>query len=276
MQGVTQSTPGSAPGPTGFPYLDVARRPLAFAHRGGADHPELVGLENTLAAFRHAAALGYVYLETDVHATRDGVLLAFHDTVLDRVSDTSGGIVDTTYAELSRVRIGGREPIPTLAELFDALPDARFNIDLKAGAAVPLLARLIEERQAHDRVLVGSFSLRRLNRFRRLTGGRVPTSAAPLEVLAFRFLPSGRLADLLTRRRVAALQVPHRRGPVTVTSTGLVRRAHRAGKHVHSWTVDDPDEMIVLLDRGVDGLMTDRTDILRDVLVHRGQWEDRP
>jgi glycerophosphoryl diester phosphodiesterase len=57
-----------------------------------------------------------------------------------------------------------------------------------------------------------------------------------------------------------------------VTSRGLVRRAHRAGKHVHSWTVDDPDEMIVLLDRGVDGLMTDRTDILRDVLARRGQW----
>ncbi len=269
MPDVTDSTPG----PTGYAYLDAARRPLAFAHRGGATHPELVGLENTLTAFRHAAALGYVYLETDVHATRDGVLLAFHDAVLDRVSDTSGGVVDATYDEISRVRIGGRERIPTLEELFDALPHARFNIDLKSAAAVPLLARLIEERQAHDQVLVGSFSHRRINRFRRLTGGRVPTSAAPLEVLAFRCLPSGRLADLLTRRRVAALQVPHRRGPVTVTTRGLVHRAHRAGKHVHSWTVDDPDEMIVLLDRGVDGLMTDRTDILRDVLVQRGQWE---
>ena len=272
MHDVTQSTAG----PTGYAYLDQPRRPIAFAHRGGATHPEIVGLENTLAAFRHATALGYGYLETDVHATRDGVLLAFHDTVLDRVSDTSGGVVHATYDEIRRVRVGGREAIPTLAELLDALPHARFNIDLKADAAVPLLARLIDEHQAHDRVLVGSFSLRRLNRFRRLTGGRVATSAAPLEVVAFRFLPSGRLADLVTRRRVAALQVPHRRGPVTVTSAGLVRRAHRAGKHVHSWTVDDPDEMIVLLDRGVDGLMTDRTDILRDVLVQRGQWEEQP
>ena len=269
-----EPTAGSVPGPTGYAYLDDPRRPLAFAHRGGATHPEVIGLENTLVAFRHAASLGYTYLETDVHATRDGVLLAFHDTVLDRVSDTSGGVTDATYDEIRRVRIGGQEPIPTLAELFDALPHARFNIDLKAASAVALLARLIDDRQAHDRVLVGSFSQRRLDRFRRLTDGRVPTSASPLEVLAFRFLPSGRLADLLTRRRVAALQVPHRRGPVTVTTAGLVRRAHRAGKHVHSWTVDDPDEMIVLLDRGVDGLMTDRTDILRDVLVRRGQWEE--
>ena len=257
---------------TGHRYLDEPGRPIAFAHRGGADHPDLVGLENTLAAFRHAVSLGYTYLETDVHATRDGVLLAFHDTVLDRVTDTSGGVTDATYDELARVRIAGRETIPTLADVFDELPQARFNIDVKSSAAVPLLARFIEERRAHDRVLVGSFSGRRLNHFRRLTGGRVATSAHPLEVVAFRFVPSGRLADLLTRRRVAALQVPHRRGPLTVVTSGLVRRAHRAGKHVHSWTIDDRDEMIELLDRGVDGLMTDRTDILKDVLVERGQW----
>jgi glycerophosphoryl diester phosphodiesterase len=268
MQGVTESTAGA----TGYAYLDDAPGPLALAHRGGAAHPEIVGLENTLAAFRHATALGYAYLETDVHATRDGVLLAFHDEALDRVSDTSGGVVHATYDEIRGVRIGGREPVPTLAELLDALPRARFNVDLKADAAVPLLARLIEERGLHDRVLVGSFSRRRLNRFRRLTHGRVATSASPLEVLAFRLLPSGRLADIVTRRRVAALQVPHRRGPITVTTAGLIRRAHRAGKHVHSWTIDDPEEMIELLDRGVDGLITDRTDILRDVLAGRGQW----
>ncbi|QBR91211.1 glycerophosphodiester phosphodiesterase family protein [Nocardioides euryhalodurans] len=262
---------------TGHAYLDAPTGPLAFAHRGGARHPDLVGLENTLAAFRHAASLGYSYLETDVHATSDGVLLAFHDAVLDRVSDTSGGVADATYAEIRAVRIAGREPIPTLAELFDALPGARFNIDLKSGEAVPLLAQFVAEREAWDRVLVGSFSGRRLRRFRRLTGGRVATSASPLQVVAYRLLPSARLAALLSGGRgFAALQVPHRRGPLTVTTAGLVRRAHRTGKHVHSWTVDDADEMIVLLDRGVDGLMTDRTDILRDVLVQRGQWRGQP
>ena len=269
---MTKSTSGT----TGYAYLDDATTPLAFAHRGGASHPELVGLENTLTAFRHAAGLGYTYLETDVHTTRDGVLLAFHDTLLDRMTDSSGDVIEATYQEVEGALIGDREPIPTLSELLDALPGVRFNIDLKSEAAVPLLARLIEDRQAHDRVLVGSFKLRRLNRFRRLTRGRVPTSASPLEVIAFRFLPSGRLADLVTRGRVAALQVPHRRGRVTVTTAGLVRRAHRAGKHVHSWTVDDAEEMIELLDRGVDGLMTDRTDILRDVLASRGQWREQP
>jgi glycerophosphoryl diester phosphodiesterase len=261
---------------TGHRYLDaVLDQPgstLAFAHRGGAYHPDLEGLENTLAAFRHAAELGYGYLETDVHATSDGALLAFHDAVLDRVTDTKGRIGGLTLAEVREALIGGRERVPTLSALFEEFPSARFNIDLKAGAAVPLLARFLDEHDAWDRVLVGSFSARRLNEFRRLSRGRVPTSAHPLEVVAFRFLPSGRLADRLTRRRVAALQIPHRRGPLTVATPGLVRRAHAAGKHVHVWTIDDAGEIRELLDRGVDGLMTDRTDILKEVLVRRGQW----
>ena len=265
---------------TGFPYLDEAlRRPgavLAFAHRGGAYHPEIEGLENTLAAFEHAVSLGYDYLETDVHVTRDGVLLAFHDRVLDRVTDSRGRIADLTHAEVAEALIGGRERVPTLAELVDAFPEARFNVDLKSDGAAAALAAFIDDRRAWDRLLVGSFSRRRLNAFRRLTAGRVPTSAHPVEVVAFRLLPSGRLADLLTRGRVAALQVPHRRAAWVLCTPGFVRRAHAAGKHVHVWTVDDPDEMRELLDRGVDGLMTDRTDILRTVLVERGRWSQHP
>lgn len=259
---------------TGFACLDARPVPLAFAHRGGARHPDLVGLENTLTAFRHAVSLGYDYLETDLHATRDGVLLAFHDTVLDRVTDHRGAIESATYDELRGALIGGRDRIPTLAELFEEFPDARFNLDLKAAATVPLLAGFLDRHDAHDRVLVASFSRRRITDFRRLTGGRVATSAHPLEVAAFLLLPSARLAEALTGGRFAAFQVPHRRGPFRVTTAGLVRRAHAVHKHVHSWTIDDPDEMIELLDRGVDGLMTDRTDILRDVLVRRGLWRD--
>jgi glycerophosphoryl diester phosphodiesterase len=261
---------------TGFAYLDeVQRQPgsvLAFAHRGGAYHPEIEGLENTLAAFEHAVALGYDYLETDVHVTRDGHLLAFHDTVLDRVSDRQGEIAHSTYAEVREALVGGREAVPTLGRLFEEFPEARFNIDLKSDGAVPVLASFIEAREAWDRVLVGSFSPRRIRRFRQLTGGRVPTAASPVEVLCFLLLPNGRLADRLTGGRVAAFQVPHRRGPLLVAGRALVRRAHAAGKHVHVWTVDDPAEMRVLLDRGVDGLFTDRTDLLKEVLVERGQW----
>jgi glycerophosphoryl diester phosphodiesterase len=252
-------------------YLDTGR-PLAFAHRGGAYHPDIEGLENTLAAFTHAVELGYTYLETDVHVTSDGVLLAFHDTVLDRVTDRTGSIAGSTYAEVQQALIGGRERVPTLADLFDAFPQARFNIDLKSEGAVEALARFVEDRRAWDRVLVGSFSGRRMHAFRRRTGGRVATSAHPLEVLAYRVLGSARVSRWLTRGQPVALQVPHRRGRVLVVSRGLVRRAHAAGVQVHVWTIDDPIEMNALLDRGVDGIMTDRTDILRDVLRARGQW----
>ena len=258
--------------PTGYAYLDDhVGTVLGFAHRGGATHPDIAGLENTLAAFRHAHTLGYRYLETDVHVTRDGVLLAFHDEVLDRVTDRVGRIDQSSYAEVQRARIGGTEPVPTLAELFDALPDVRFNIDLKSAAAVQALADFVEVRGVHDRVLVGSFSRRRLRDFRRLTGGRVPTSAAPSEVAAFLLLPGG-VADRLTGGEVRTFQIPHRRGPVTIASARFVRRAHRSGKHVHVWTIDDPDEMRALIDRGVDGLMTDRTDILKSVLTEGGHW----
>jgi glycerophosphoryl diester phosphodiesterase len=263
---------------TGFSYLDaVLEEPgavLAFAHRGGAYHPEIEGLENTLQAFQHAVDLGYEYLETDVHVTEDGVLLAFHDAVLDRVTDLTGTIATSTYAEVRRALVHGSDPVPTLAGLFDAFPGARFNIDLKAPGAVVPLARFLDEREAWDRVCVASFSGRRLRRFRRLTGGRVVTSASPGEVAAYRILPA-RAARFLTRGRPRVLQVPHRRGGLTILTPGLVRRAHRAGLHVHVWTVDDPAEMRLLLDRGVDGLMTDRTDILRAVLTESGRWRAR-
>jgi glycerophosphoryl diester phosphodiesterase len=255
--------------PTCFPFLDDGGPVLAFAHRGGARHPDLPGLENTLTAFVHAVGLGYRYLETDVHATSDGVLVAFHDAALERVTDGAGSLADLDAARVAALHVGGREPVPTLAELVDAFPGARFNIDLKSDAGVAPLAAFVAERGLTDRVLVGSFSGRRLRRFRRLAGPRVPTSAHPAEVVAFVLLPA-RWARRLTG--ATALQVPHRVGRLTIAGRSVVRRAHAVGVQVHVWTVDDPTEMRVLLDRGVDGLMTDRTDILRDVLRERGQW----
>ena len=167
---------------TGYAYLDDTPKPLAFAHRGGAMHPDLPGLENTMAAFRHAVSLGYRYLETDVHATVDGVLLAFHDEELDRVTDGKGALGALAHDEVGAILIGGREGIPTLAQLFDEFPRARFNIDIKSERAAQALAEFVEERTEWDRVLVGSFSPKRLAEFRHLTRDRVPTSATPIEV----------------------------------------------------------------------------------------------
>jgi len=265
---------------TGFPFLDRGLESpgsvLAFAHRGGAFHPELEGMENSMAAFEHAVALGYEYLETDVHATRDGVLLAFHDAGLDRVTERQGAIADLSAQEVATALIGGREEIPTMAALLEHFPQTRFNIDIKSTRAAQLLVQLIESTGAHERVCVGSFSGRRTRLVRDRLGGRVATAYTPSEVVALRFLPGDRFTRLLARCPGAALQVPHRHNGLRVATAGLVERAHAVGKHVHVWTVDEPAEMHALLDLGVDGLMTDRTDLLREVLVERGQWMGAP
>ena len=263
---------------TGYAYLDsILDQPgtvIAMAHRGGSLHPDLIGLENTLFAFRHAAALGYRSLETDVHVTRDGQLVAFHDPVLDRMTGTQGAVRAVLAEELAQVRIAGEHAVPSMAELLEELPDCRFNIDLKAPGSVTALAELLERTGSHDRVCVGSFSFRHLQHFRRLTGGRVATSATPAEVALFlgtswRYVP--RLAG---RRRFGVLQIPRRRGRLPLVTPSLVRRAHAAGVHLHVWTVDEPAEMEELLDLGVDGLISDRTDLLKDVLVARGLWRE--
>lgn len=259
---------------TGFPFLDAGLdQPgavLAFAHRGGAHHPDIEGLENTLVAFEHAVALGYTYLETDVHATTDGVLLAFHDAVLDRVTSVVGSIAERASHDLVETLIGDREPIPRMLDLLEHFPQARFNIDLKSMGAVNLLADLIERTRCHDRVCIGSFSERRLRAFRRLVSRPVATSFGPVGVALHRVAP-----PVVIRRGGPggdALQVPALVSQVPFVTERFVERSHAAGYPVHVWTVDDPAMMHTLLDLGVDGLMTDRTDVLREVLLERGQW----
>jgi glycerophosphoryl diester phosphodiesterase len=263
---------------TGHAYLDaVLEHPgsvIAMAHRGGARHPDLAGLENTLFAFRHAVALGYRYLETDVHVTRDGSLVAFHDSVLDRMTDRPGELASLHADELAEARIAGEHAVPSMAELLEELPGCRFNIDLKAPGSVAALADLLDRTNAHERVCVGSFSSASLHRFRRLTGGRVATSAAPVEVAQFLSTSWPVLRRLVRRPPFGVLQIPRRRGRVPLVTRSLVRRAHAAGVHVHVWTVDEASEMEELLDLGVDGLITDRTDVLKDVLGARGLWRD--
>jgi glycerophosphoryl diester phosphodiesterase len=261
---------------TGFAYLDAGLdQPgtvLAFAHRGGAFHPELEGLENTLTAFEHAVALGYHYLETDVHATRDGVLLAFHDEMLDRVTGSSGSIAAMGYDELAEIVVAEREQIPTLVSLLERFPHVCFNIDIKADTAVRPLAELITRRQCHDRVCIASFSDRRMRAFRSAMDRPVATAHGPRAVALTRLAPTRRLAARAAGLPGAAFQVPVRHRRLEVVTEELVARAHAIGRPVHVWTVDDPGEMAAMLDLGVDGIFTDRTDLLRELLLARGQW----
>jgi len=246
------------------PYLDHPG-PLAFAHRGGAEeYPE-----NSLAAFAHAVSLGYRYLETDVHLTADGVILAFHDDSLDRVTDRSGVISECTAAEVAQARISGVEHIPTLDELFDTFPETCINIDPKDDRVIGPLVETIERHEALNRICIGSFSGRRLTQCRRLLGPGLCTSAGPLDTARFRLASLG-LAP--TPTGINCLQVPVRQSGITVVDRRFVDHAHQRGLQVHVWTIDEPNDMHRLLDLGVDGLMTDRPSTLRSVLVERDQW----
>ncbi|MFI1288820.1 glycerophosphodiester phosphodiesterase [Streptomyces sp. NPDC020792] len=251
--------------PARHPYLDHPG-PIPFAHRGGAAD----GLENTVAQFRQAAGLGYRYMETDVHATADGRLVAFHDATLDRVTDGAGRIADLPWEDVRQARVGGREPVPLFAELLETFPGVRWNVDVKAEPALRPLLDLIERTNAWDRVCVGSFSEARVVRARRLAGPRLATSYGTRGVLALRLRSWGLPA--VPRRSAVAAQVPVSQYGVPVVDGRFVRAAHARGLHVHVWTINEPALMHRLLDLGVDGIMTDHIDTLRKVMEDRGVW----
>jgi glycerophosphoryl diester phosphodiesterase len=252
--------------PARFPFLDWPG-PIAFAHQGA--HGAGGAGENTMASFEAAVALGYRYLETDAHATADGVLVAFHDDHLDELTDRSGAIADLPWAEVRAARVHGHHEIPLLEDVLAAWPDVRVNIDPKHDAAVDPLVELIGRTDSVDRVCIGAFSDIRLARVRAGLGDRVCTSMGPRQVrrlvAASHGVPVGRFS-------AACVQVPVRHGPVTLVNERFVAASHKRGLQVHVWTINDAAEMRRLLDLGVDGIMTDRPDVLKAVLSERGAW----
>jgi glycerophosphoryl diester phosphodiesterase len=261
--------PGQTPGVTAnHPYLS-GPHPRAFAHRGW-HLAELAGMENSLAAFRRAAREGFRYLETDVHATSDGVVVVHHDATLDRTTDATGPVAGQPWSAVRRANVGGREPVARLEELLEDLPDALVNVDVKADSAVVPVLEVLRRAGALHRVCLASFSERRLARLRRLGGPDLLTSMGPRSAGALWAAGRVPLVGLPVRGMVA--QVPVWQGRLRVVDGRFVRAAHRRGLEVHVWTVDDVAAMRELLDLGVDGLVTDRPDRLRDVLIDRGAW----
>ena len=222
-----------------------------------------------MPAFEHAVRLGYRYIETDVHVTADGVLLAFHDNALDRVTDGHGQINALPWSVVRQARVDGKEPIPLFEDLLGTFPDVRVNIDPKHDGAVHALVEVLKRCNAIDRVCIGAFSDHRLSRVRTLLGRTVCTSLGPRGIARLR---SASFGVPVGRFPAPCAQVPTGVKGVTLVDTRLVNEAHNRGIQVHVWTIDDRDEMIRLLDLGVDGIMTDRPAVLREVLEGRGQW----
>jgi len=235
-----------------------------------------------MEAFEAAVALGVRNLETDVHVTCDGQLVAFHNPKLDGVTDRKGKIKDLTLAEVEAADAGygytrdrgctypfrGRGlRIPRFEQLLARWPDAYLSVEPKDDDCVHALSAVIDEHGAWDRIGIGSFSDRRLDLVRSLSRGRACTSiglranlVAQLRALTGRGVP---------RQGADFLQVSRRLGPFPAARAGFVRAAHRAGLPVHVWTVNREATMHKLLDVGVDGIITDRPRILRDVIASR-------
>jgi glycerophosphoryl diester phosphodiesterase len=263
-----------------FPYFNVIPTPIA--HRGFT-YPEGVdnGLENSMAAFAAAIELGYKYVETDIHGSKDGVAVINHDETLDRTTDRKGRIRDMEWAEISQAKIRGSQPVARLDDLLAAWPDLRVNIHLKEDSAAIPVAQVIEKYSAHDRVGLTSFSTPRRKVCEAHLSRPVAAGAGTAEMLEVTAGAHLRDPELIRRalRTVDCVQIladvaPHH-GHLNaqIVDREMVNVMHQAGKYVHAWTIDDPAEMNRLLDLGVDGIITNRADILKEVLIKRGQWK---
>ena len=248
-----------------WPFLDWPH-PIPFAHRGGAaEWPE-----NTMLAFSRSVGLGYRYLETDVRVTADGAVVAFHDADLGRVSDRTGRLRDLSLAEVRQARVGG-EPIPLLEDVLGTWPEARVYIDAKDAGAIEPLLQAVDRTGAHDRVCVGAFSSLRAHQLRRLSARRICTWAGKSGIVRLRLGSLGAPA-LPFAPMAGSIQVPVRYGPVPLVDGRFLAEARARGIAVHVFTVDDPAEMARLLDLGVDGILSNRPTVLRDVFRARGIW----
>jgi len=227
-----------------------------------------------MTAFQGAVDLGYLYIETDVHVTRDGVVILFHDDDLDHLTSGAGKAWEWRWEDLKGLDAahhfdsddgyplrGTGIRIPTLEEAVTTFPEGMFNLDLKQAGIEETVAAEVARLGLTDRVLIGSFYDKRVRHFRSITGGRVATAAGPAEVTA------ALGASLLGRAAPAtpdAYQIPEK-----VATARFVKSVHAAGGQVHVWTINDEETMHRLLDRGVDGIVSDRPDLLDHVLEGR-------
>lgn len=246
----------------------AGREVLAIAHRGGAG----LAAENTMDAFARSYALGVRYLETDLRLTADGVLVVFHDAGLDRVTNGHGSISKTTFAQLCQLRVGNVHRIPTLTEVLETLPDACFTIDLKDERAIGELARVLIQTGSTHRVCVAGAWDSWLRRLRDQVGPELTTALGWRHLGTLVASAHARVGLGGVRLSGAFAHVPLRVGRLPVYGERLIARARAVGVSIIVWTVDEPDQMHRLLDAGVAGIITDRPDLLREVLIARDQW----
>jgi glycerophosphoryl diester phosphodiesterase len=256
----------------------ASRAPVTFWHRGAP--PVLViahgtgqglGPQNTLEAALLSAEAGADVIELDVHLSVDGHLVVIHDPTIDATTNGTGAVKEMRLKEIQAFNAGvafsvatGATPfagggvvVPTLRAIFEALPVARFLIEIKpeAPGTDQALCTLLREYGLGDQTMVGSFHVAAIKRFRKACP-EVATSLAEAEVMTLVYLHKIGFANLAPLRG-AAVQVPLKAAGVKIITRSFIDMAHARGLDVHAWTINDPDEMQRLVAMGIDGLVTD-------------------
>lgn len=261
-------------------------RPLVIAHQGG----ELLAPSNTMAAFRQAADMGVDVIETDIHITKDGHLVAIHDPTVDRTTDGTGAVADMTLKEIQALDAGyhfqdldGENSfrgkgvyIPTVEEMFKEFGDMRIEIEIKDSnppdnydEMAQKLWELIEEYEMEDKVLVAAFDQDIIKKFDSYAKGRVALAGGEQEITRFVIFHKLFMRNLYLPE-VDAFQIPQEQSILDLTNQRLIKDAQRSGLQVHYWTIDDKETMRYLLDRGADGLITNRPDLMIELLDEMG------
>jgi glycerophosphoryl diester phosphodiesterase len=267
----------SKPAPHHPYYAAGLNEPLVIAHQGG-DH---LWPGNTLYAFQNAVDLGVDVLEMDLHITSDDVLVLMHDETVDRTTDGSGEIETMTLDELKQLDAGHdwtRDDgdtfpfrgqgvtVPTLEEVFAEFPHMRMTIEIKktdASMAKPFCG-LIRQYGMEDKVLVASFHDERMQEFR-AECPEAATSSARQETTVFVLLTKGFLGGFYSPQ-FFSLQVPRESSGITVMTKSFVKAAHARNLAVEPWTINDEETMRLFIEWGVDGIITDRPDLMLEVL----------
>jgi glycerophosphoryl diester phosphodiesterase len=233
-----------------------------LAHRGLWQHRDGIS-ENSLEAFAEALSHGATHIESDVHATKDGHAVLFHDSDLRRAAAVKAKVADLTLADLRSIELIGGGRVPTLAEALHQFPEARFNLDLKAPGAVGAAATEINSTASHQRVLVSSFSPRR--RVAALAAMNKPVATSADSVLVARVWASYRSGNprgfAALCADIDAMQLPTNRAGIRFDDPGFINELNRMQVEVHFWTINEPDEMQRLLGLGAIGIVTDRVDL---------------
>ena len=234
-----------------------------FVHRGGDE----VETENTIEAFKYSSDLGFVFIETDVQATKDGHVVIFHDATLRRMAGVNKSIKELTLKEINEIDLLDGGKIPLLSEALETFPNLRFNIDIKTEDALEETIQIIKKMNFLDKTCLASFSSSRLKRIKHLAGPEACISSGQMDI--FKMMCQSMGIGLKPTKSQCA-QIPLKQWGVPVLTKKFIEIAKKQNKLVHVWTIDDKDQMFELIEFGVDGLMTDKPSVLKEAMVEKG------